>query len=206
MTINALNHKSGFTLVEIIFVVSIFLLSVVVLTNLQKDIFVNNLFVQNSLMAESEARGALKRAIAEIRSAAPANNGFYPIETAGTSTLTFYSDTNRDGLRERVRYFIATTTLKRGLIKPTGEPTVYLAGNEIISTVVNDIVVSTSTPLFSYYDSTYNGTTSAMTYPLNLSKIRLIKMTILIEADPNRSPLPLFFSSQVMIRSLKDNL
>lgn len=203
---NTVNSKLGFTLVETIFVVSIFLLSVVTLTSLQKDIFVNNLFVQNSLMAESEARGTLKRAIAEIRAAAPANNGFYPIEAAGTSTLTFYSDSNRDGLRERVRYFIATTTLKRGLTKPTGEPATYLADNEIISTVVNDIVISTSTPLFSYYDSTYNGTTSPLAYPLNISKIRLIKMTILIEADPNRSPLPLFFSSQVMIRSLKDNL
>lgn len=200
-----MNNK-GFTLIEILIAMSIFTGLAILLSNFQKDIFINNTFIKNSLVAESEARGALKRAIAELRAASPANNGLYPIALADKNSLTFFSDIDRDGLRERVRYFVATSSLKRGVTKPTGSPYAYNDANETLSVAVHDIINPTSTPIFNYFDEAYNGTSSPLTWPINVPDVRLVKITIMIDTDPIRSPTIMTFSSQVMVRNLKDNL
>jgi len=199
-------YKKGFTLIEILIAIGIFTSLVVLLTTFQKDIFTNNVFIQNSLIAESEARGALKRAIADLRASASSNDGLYPIVSVDKNTLTFFSDIDKDGLREKVRYFVANSSLMRGVIKPTGAPYTYVAGNEVLSTVVHSIVNDTSTPVFDFYDDSYNGTSSPMSFPIDVVKIRLVKITIMIDANPARSPSVMTFTSQVAVRNVKDNL
>lgn len=203
-------YKKGFTLIEILVAMGIFTGLAVLVSTFGKDIFVNNTFIQNSLVVESEARGALKRAIAELRAASPSSNGLYPLAVADKNTITFFSDIDKDGLRERVRYFVATSTssssFKRGVIKPTGAPSVYVEANELLSTVVHDIVNPTSTPVFAFYDDTYNGTSSPLAWPVDVSTVRLVKMTIMVDTNPARSPTVMTFTSQVTIRNLKDNL
>jgi prepilin-type N-terminal cleavage/methylation domain-containing protein len=199
-------RQKGFTLIEILIALGLFTGLVVLLTTFQKDIFVNNTFIQNSLVVESEARGALKKTIAELRAAVPSNNGLYPIILADKNSLTFFSDVNRDGLRERVRYFVTSSSLKRGVTPPTGSPYIYLDANESLFTVVHTLVNPTTTPVFNYYDDTYTGSSSPLAWPVNVSDIRLIKMTIMVDVDPVRSPTVMTFESQVTIRNLKDNL
>lgn len=199
-------YKKGFTLVEILVAMSLFTGLFVLLINFQKDIFTNNIFIQNSLVAESEARGTLKRIIAELRAASPSNNGLYPLAATDKNNIIFFSDIDKDGLREQVHYFVATSSLWRGVIKPTGSPYVYLDTNESLSVVVRNIVNSTSTPVFNFFDDTYSGTSSPLAWPVSVSDVRLVSITIMIDADPIRSPATMTFSSQVMIRNLKDNL
>ena len=106
-------------------------------------------------------------------------------------------------MKEKVRYFLAGTTLQKGVIKPTGSPLIYNSINEKISTFVNNVI---STSIFDYYDENYDGTTAPLSFPVNVSDIRLVKITVMVEQDPNRSPTPMVFSTQVSIRNLKDNL
>lgn len=199
-------YSKGFTLVEIVVALSIFTGLALLLSTFQKDVFVNNIFIQNSLIAESEARGALKRAIAELRAAEPSNNGLYSLAAIDHNAITFFSDIDKDGVRERVRYFMATSSLNRGVIEPSGTPYIYSSANEKISIVVRDIVNPTTTPVFEFYDKTYQGTSTPLSLPTNISNVRLIKMTIMIDANPVRSPTIMTFTSQVMVRNLKDNL
>ena len=202
-------QQKGFTLVETIIAIGLFTGLMVILTTFQKDIFINNAFVQNSLMIESEARGALKRAIAELRAATQSNDGQFPIVIADENKVTFFSDIDNDGLREKIRYFVATSSsssLMRGVIKPTGIPTTYVGSEEILSTVVHNIVNPTTTPVFDFYDSAYSGTSSPMVSPVDIVSVRLIGITIMIDTNPTRAPAVMTFSSQVMIRNLKDNL
>jgi len=42
--------------------------------------------------------------------------------------------------------------------------------------------------------------------PVDVSSVRLVKMNITIDRDPNRSPTPINVTTQVVIRNLKDNL
>ncbi len=199
--------KKGFTLIEILVVVGICAVVGLAVSNFGRDIFVQNYVVSKSLVAQSDANMAISRMMTELRRAQPASNGAYPIEAAASSTITFYSDVDNNGIRDRIRYWLEGKVLKRGVIRPTGQPYVYLQSNESIGTAANDLVNSNGL-IFSYYDKNYDGTASSspLSYPIDLKAVRLIKVELLIDANPTRSPAPLYLSSQVMLRNLKDNL
>jgi hypothetical protein len=109
-------------------------------------------------------------------------------------------------LKEQVRYFLQGRDFKKGVIKPTGSPLVYNQGVEQITTLVKDVSNATSTPIFEYFDSSYTGTSSPLATPVQVTKVRLVRINIKIEKDPNRAPAPITVTSQVFLRNLKDNL
>ena len=203
---NKLNNKKGFTILEILVAIAIFTLIIVVVSTFQSNVIIYNKYSSDYMQSAQDARSILRIVIRELRSAKPGNNGSYPIAQVSTSSITFYSDTNADGLQEKIRYFLSTTTLIKGYIKPTGSPLTYNSSQEVLSTLAYNIKNSTSTSMFEYFDNTYNGTSSAMTYPINLANIRLVKINLMIDSDPNRSPIPRLYTSEVMLRNLKDNL
>ena len=203
MTNKFKKNKNGFTLIETLVGVSIFVLIVGSLALLSRNVWINNSFISAGLTNANAGRQILKTMVSEIRTASTADTGTYTINQAGSSSFTFYSDIDSDGLKEKVRYFLAGTTLQKGVIKPTGSPLIYNSINEKISTFVNNVI---STSIFDYYDENYDGTTAPLSFPVNVSDIRLVKITVMVEQDPNRSPTPMVFSTQVSIRNLKDNL
>lgn len=201
-----ISFKKGFTLVELVIVIGIFGLIMVGVSNFQRDVLVNNKYAENSLSSAQDARNILRVMVKELRTASPSNNGAYAIAQAATNTITFFSDTNGDGLKEQIRYFISTTTLMKGSIIPTGSPATYNSASEIFSNLAYNIKNATSTALFEYYDDGYAGTTTPLTQPVTVTDIRLIKINLMIDADPNKSPIPRTYTSQVNLRNLKDNL
>ena len=140
--------------------------------------------------------------ISEIRTASVSSNGAYPIDQATVSSFTFFSDINNDNLREKIRYFLSGSTLQKGVIQPTGNPLVYNPANEKISILASGV----TSLAFGYYDKNYDGTTAALSFPINVPVVRLVKITVTIDQDPNRPPGPMTFTTQVSIRNLKDNL
>jgi prepilin-type N-terminal cleavage/methylation domain-containing protein len=199
-----LNQSSGFTLVEVLVSVMVLGLLAIAIATFQKNIFIQNVFLQNSFFAEMEARTALKKMIAEMRTMTSAGTGAYPIALADNHDLTFYADLNNDGLKERIRYFLASSTLMRGQTAPSGLPLTYVDANEKILPAVHN--VSTSTDIFSYYNKFYEGTSSPLMAPINIPDIRLVQLSLKIDADPNHSPTAMTFTSEVSIRNFKDNL
>ncbi len=171
----------------------------------QTDIFLHNDEYSRRLFAEQEARTTLKNLIAELRSAQLSNVGAYPIALASSSAITFYSDVDGDGLRERVRYFLSDRTLRKAVLKPSGQPYTYDEDDEELSYEINDIITPNG-QIFAYYDRYYTGTSSALTYPVNISDIRLVQVNITVDANPARAPEPITFTSRVVIRNIKDNL
>jgi len=195
--------NAGFTLVEILFSISILIIIVLLMTLFARNTWVYNDFVSASLEEIDAVRTALKIMTAEIRTAGTAETGAYTISQATSSAFSFYSDIDSDRLKEKVRYFFENGILKKGVIKPTGAPLSYDSANETISTIASSI---TSSSIFNYYDKNYDGTTSPLSSPVNIPLIRLVKITITIDKNPNRSPTPKTFTTQVSIRNLKDNL
>lgn len=202
-----MNNK-GFTILETVIAISIMLAIVFGASLMARDVLFLNQSSLQSLMAQSDMRKAIKSIISEIRTATPAATGAYTIESASTSSLVFFSDLDGDNRSERVRYFVSTSTqsLNRGVVVPTGNPPTYVLSGESVSVVASYLVLSTSTPVFEYFDTNYAGTTSPLTYPIDVSLIRLIRATISIDKDPNRPPDALTTSSEVTLRNLKDNL
>lgn len=202
--------KSAFTFVEVTVSISILVIIMIAVSSFQYNVLNYNRSSSVALTNSQEAQAIIKVMAKEIRSMSPSSNGAYPILAAGTSSLTFFVDVDSDGTKEQVHYYIGTTTatvniVYRGLIKPTGSPLAY-TGSETKKILATGIRNSSSTPLFEYFNSTYNGTSSAMTYPFNLTSVRLIKVNLTIDTDPNKAPILRTFTTQISLRNLKDNL
>lgn len=198
------NQGAGFTLNEILVALSIVVLIGLAALSFERKIFSYNTIMSNSLTAQGEARRALKIMSAEIRSASPSSAGAYALSQTATSSFAFYSNIDDDSLIERVRYFLSGSTLKKGIIKPSGSPLAYTA-SETISDLVHNIANGVA-PIFNYYDTNYDGTSAPLSDPVSVSAARLVKITLTIDADPSKSPDAATFTTQISIRNLKDNL
>lgn len=198
--------KKGFTLVELIIGIAIISLVVVVASTFQKDIFSLNTNLQSSLSAQLDARRIVKIMVTELRKGTSSAIGSYPIESASSTAITFFSDVNSDGLVDKVRYYLNGSIIKKGVTAPTGSPLSYNPSNEVVSNLINSVISSSTLPIFQYFPSSYAGTSSPLTYPIDIASIRLVKITVIIDNDPNRSPVQIVVSSSVSMRNLKDNL
>lgn len=195
----------GFSLVEVVVTVAIAGGIFLVVLQFGQDIFSINSTAGANLSAQTDGRRVLKTMIKELRSTSPSSLGAYPISSAGTSSITFFSNIDGDVYKEQVRYFLQGTDFKKGVTKPSGSPLTYNQANEVVSTMIRDIK-STTTPIFDYYDQNYAGTSTSLTFPLNIPSIRHIRITVPIEKDINKLPGLIIVVSQVTLRNLKDNL
>lgn len=199
---NQKNNKTGFTVVEILFAVSIFILITIVMTSFARNTWVYNSFIGSSLNSLHDGRSILKTIVAEIRTASSGDNGAYPVSLATGDSLTIYSNIDGDVLKERVRYFLNGTNLQKAVLKPTGSPLAY-TGTEVVTTLISDV---TNTTIFNYYDKNYDGTTAPLSAPVDVPSVRLVKITVIVDDNPNKAPAPITLSSQVTLRNIKDNL
>ena len=205
MFIKRIKKNNGFTLTEIIVTVAIFSLIIIVSSKFFGDIFRYEDIFSGGLSAYDEARQILQPVASEIRSASPSSLGGYPIESASENSFVFFADLDGDGLKERIRYYLSGSILMRGIINPTGNPLEYDPQSEITSEIVHG-VINGSTPIFTYYDSNYNGNSSPLISPFSVLLIRLVKINLIIDKDINNPPSEIMVTTQVVVRNLKDNL
>jgi prepilin-type N-terminal cleavage/methylation domain-containing protein len=196
----------GFTLVEILVVTLIFTIIVIAMTKFERDIFYLNTIQSGSLSSATDAQSILNTMVKEIRAAAQGADGSYPIVTDGTTTLTFFSDIYQNGIKEKVTYFLSSTTLEKALFVPTGTPLAYPTATTTTITLASNVRNGTSTNVFDYFDSNYTGTSSPLIQPVTISAIRLIRITLVLDTYTNRPLAPVTYTSQVSIRNLKNNL
>jgi len=203
-------QQQGFTLIEVMLSIGVFMLIGVAMYSFQKNIFSYSRLFSANLNAQQQIQKTFRDFEKEVRTMSPSAGGAYPIVTASSTEFTFFSDFDKDGVKERVRYFYATSSksIKRGVIEPTG--TNYVTGNEVVAERIRGILITaTTTSLFTYYNANYDGvgTTSALTQPVSIPSVRLVKFLVAI-APEGQSPVAsstLWFTTQVSMRNLKDN-
>jgi type II secretory pathway pseudopilin PulG len=197
--------KKGFTLLETLLSVGLVVILFNVITLFSKDVFSLNATLSGSLSAQENARVVLRQIVKELRTASISNTGSYPIIETLPTRVRFFSDLEGDGDKEEVQYYIASDgkTLKKAVLKPTGAPLAYNENASTTSTVISNVVNGTS--IFSYFDKNYTGTSAALSQPVDIAAVRLVKIDVTLDNDPNRSPVPIVVSSQVSLRNLKDN-
>lgn len=199
-------RKKGFTIAELVISIAIISFVLYTVASFQFDLFSLNFSAQNNMSAQLDARHVTKYFAKELREASTSSLGAYPIVLASSSAITFYSDVNNDGLKERIRYYVSGNKLMRGELSPDGSPLAYNTANEKITTSISNVVSSSTAPLFQYYSSYFAGTSSPLSFPVNINEIRMVKMYVIIDKDSNKSPNPLKVETKVNIRNLKDNL
>lgn len=195
----------GFTLVELLITMSILALMGTLLGVFAATGF--RAWGQNrdQVDAQESARAALARMTKIIREASASENGAYAISTAAAQTLTFYANVDNDTNREQVRFFLQGTDLKIGITQPVGQPATYPAGSET-STVLAGGIRNGASTLFQYYDTDFTGSQAALAQPVDLQDVRLVHITLAIDADPAKPPTAIDLQTSASFRNLKNNL
>lgn len=203
--IKKIKKNTGITLLEVIITMAILSLVLGLIGSFARDLFFYEDVFTGGLTSYDEARKILQPITSEIRSASPSSLGSYPLEKTGQTEFIFFADIDNNGIKERVRYFLSDNIMKRGVIIPSGNPLQYLSANETISDIIHGIR-NDSVPVFDYYDSNYNGSTAPLNHPVSVLDVRLVKISLILDEDPNKPPAPMTVTTQVSIRNLKDNL
>jgi type II secretory pathway pseudopilin PulG len=204
---NPFNHKLGFTLLETIIVLGIFIfVSSVVMTFIVLDLKAHRFALEQN-EAIRHAQKGIQLMVKEIREASTGDNGDYPINSADDQTFIFYGDIDQDEAVERVRYFLDGTELKKGIIEPSGWPIEYSLADEVVKTI-SKYVRNGDEPIFYYYNGDWPGDTinNPMTTPADVDQIKLIKMHLKINFNPQIAPDDFELETYAQIRNLKDNL
>jgi len=200
-----MKRSRGFSLVEVVVAMGIFTVVMLAASSLQSDLFRITSTTRSGFGIQDEVRQTFRSMSSGIRTISPSSLGAYPLVAVLPTTFTFYADTSGDGLKEKIRFFVNGSSLQRGVITPTGNPLVYNAANEKITTMVHSLY-NGATPVFTYYNTNYDGTTAPLTDPVDLLAVRLVKVTIVTDPNPVVPPVQRTMTTQISLRNLKDNL
>jgi hypothetical protein len=75
----------------------------------------------------------------------------------------------------------------------------------VVTTAVNHVIASSSVPLFEYFGANYTGSGDPLGMPVDLTSIRLVKVTLQADINPEKAPIPVFFSETINLRNLRSN-
>jgi type II secretory pathway pseudopilin PulG len=152
----------GFTLVETIIVVGITAALMGGVTLLFKNIFVDSRQESKATGTIDQARLITSTFVNEIRNATYGVDGSFPIVSANSAGISFFTTYHSNGSVNRIDYAQSGGTLNKTVAAPTGTPPAYGAGTTHIA-LPAAIFPSVS---FSYYDGSFTGfSTSALTTP-----------------------------------------
>ncbi len=196
----------GMTLAEVLVVIALFAVIIVAVGAFEANIFTYNSQISGSYQTSQNSQVILKTMAAELREISPSVNGAFPIAVAGSTTISFFSDKDNDGLSEKITYSLTGTVLYRSVIVPSGWPLIYNPSLQSTSTLGTNIINGADLPIFEYFDANYTGTSSPLTQPVSPAFVKLIRVNQKIDLDPNRSPVPIIYTVQINLRNLKTNL
>ncbi|MFA5777040.1 MAG: prepilin-type N-terminal cleavage/methylation domain-containing protein [Parcubacteria group bacterium] len=199
--------KKGLTLVEMLVAIAIFGIGMEGFTLLFSRVWRTNSYALEMGQSSMAVSQGLSRTMNYIRGARQADNGSYPIKSADDNDLVIYSDYDKDGITERVHLYKSNQNILMGIRDPTGTiPKTYPAGDQTTAIIANSIVNDEDTPIFYYYNKDYPGDSedNPMSTPAEISNVRLMKIYLEININPDRAPDNIKMQSFVEIRNLND--
>ncbi len=197
--------RQGFTLVETLVALTIFTLGIAA------TILVFAKTVKSKAYALEMGKSAfvVSRSIGDLtqylRRARQSDAGAYPIVSADKNDLVIFSDYDKDGTTERLHVYLSNGKVYMGVRDPSATfPITYAAGDAQTFQLAASIVNTATDPMFSYYNKDYPLDPDPVSTPADVSEIRLIRIFLKINIDPNRAPDNIQQETFVEIRNLND--
>ena len=198
----------GMSLVEMLVAISIFAIGMLGFTTLFVRSWRQNSYTMEmgeTAMAVSQGVNKLVGYLREVRQG---DNGAYPVVSADDNDLVVFSDYDQDGITERLHFYLSNGNILMGIRKPTtGMPKTYASGDASTVTIISHIVNDAATPVFAYYDSSYpeDSINNPIDTPATVPNVRLVRVDLYMNIDPNRPPDNVQIKTFVEMRNLNDH-
>lgn len=159
----------------------------------------NTATLEQAFQIESARRGVASL-VRDIREAAYGDNGAYPLSEIASTSITFYSDTDKDAVIERIRYTLVGTEFFRNILDSSGAPPRYTGGGA--TTTVSEHVRNDElpAPIFHYYDADGNEVTDYT----EVDEVRSVTVSLIVNVQPIRAPEEFMLRSKATLRNLRN--
>ncbi|HRY82722.1 MAG TPA: prepilin-type N-terminal cleavage/methylation domain-containing protein [Candidatus Moranbacteria bacterium] len=199
----------GLTLIEMMMAIAIFTIGIAGFTLLFSRTWKSNSYVLEMGQSSMAASQGVNKIVNYIRKTKQADDGAYPIKSASSNDLVIYSDYDKDGIAERLHFYKSGQNILMGATNPTTTlPKSYPSGDQETITLVSSVTNASDEPIFYYYNKDYPGdsTNNPLSSPVtsHLAEIRLVKIYVEINTNPNRGPENIKIQSFVEMRNLSD--
>lgn len=193
--------QKGMSLLEVLVVIAITGVAGIALNSTIVSFYRNNAYLLEETQALNNARQGVGDAVRTFRECNYGEDGSYPISSAATSTITFYSDIDNDKAVEKVVYRLIGTTLFKTITNAVGSPPSYTGQPISTSTIAQYVRNSSTTPLFRYYDSSGMQLSTTTT---DISKVASISVQLLVDLNPLRAPNVFTLTENATLRNLRN--
>jgi prepilin-type N-terminal cleavage/methylation domain-containing protein len=189
----------GMTFLEMLVTTAIFAIIMAAIVNSVIFFYrANTSSIEQSYQIDSARRG-VEFLVRDLREAAYGDDGSYPLATIGSTTLTFFSNTDKDLAIERIRYELVGTALSRHELESQGVPPVYtgVGATSSVSQYVRNL--DEGVPLFRYYDESGN---EILDYD-EVGAVRSVVVNLIVNIQPIRAPEEFTLRSTATLRNLR---
>ncbi|MEA3273533.1 MAG: hypothetical protein U9Q72_02990 [Patescibacteria group bacterium] len=196
--------QQGMTLVEALVAICLFAVASALVASFIIFSFKSHLRINEEALATDKVNLNIQHLVEELRKMRTGENGSFPVELASPNEIIFYADINKDGLTEKINYFLQNNNLMKSVIVPTGEPLGYPAENAKITKLAEAVANNEETPMFKYLgiDPLGGGENIELSQPTDLFRVRLITISLIVEiGDTDRQRI---VGSKVMLRNLRE--
>ncbi len=192
-----LRKESGYTLLELIFVIGITGMMTLTIVGFVVSSSRGYQYLDHQSRAAVDLSNTLNRVSKVIR-------GTTDVVDAQSNTLTIYGYFSpNDAVVKKIRYFKNGNKLMVGVIPPTGSAPnyTYNQADEEVS-VLQDYLSMGSTPIFTYFDASGNQLTGSFA----ITQIKQIGLEMAINPKPTILEKPISTKTVVTLRNKKVNL
>jgi Tfp pilus assembly protein PilV len=197
--------KKAMTIVETLVAIAIFAIGIEGFALLFMRAWQSNSYTLEMGQSAMAVSQGVNKITGYIRGASQSDNGSYPVKSANDNDLILYSDYDKDDVIERLHFYKSGQSVLMGVREPTGTmPITYASGDESIITIASHIINDANNPIFEYYNQDYPGdtTNNPMTTPASVSAVRMVKIHLYININPNRAPDNIEMQTFVELRNL----
>ncbi len=201
---------SGMSLLEMLIAISIFTIGMTGFSLLFANSWRQNAYTLEMGMTAMITSRNVNKMVKYIREVRQGDDGSYPVQLADDNELIVFCDYDKDGKTERLHFYYDEDdhTLYMGVRRPSSSfPITYVSGDESVQVVSAHVVNATSNPVFAYYDGKYpeNSSNNPIETPAVPPNVRLVRITIHMNIDPNRAPDNIEIKSFAEMRNLNDH-